>query len=117
VKLYLDENLSPRIAELLRARGLDAVSAHEAGTTQLADTAQLRYATGQGRAIITCDVADFVALAGAAIAANANHAGIILVSSRFRADDFARIATAIEQVAQRYPGGLPGSVLFLAHPA
>jgi len=51
VKLYLDENLSPRIAELLRARGLDAVIAHEAGNTELADHAQLRYATSRGRAI------------------------------------------------------------------
>jgi predicted nuclease of predicted toxin-antitoxin system len=63
VKLYLDENLSPRIAELLRARGLDVTSAHETGNTQLADSAQLRYATHQERAIVTCDVADFVALA------------------------------------------------------
>jgi hypothetical protein len=29
VTFYLDENLSPRIAEMLRGRGLDVVSAHE----------------------------------------------------------------------------------------
>ena len=45
MKLYLDENLSPRIAEISRARGLDAVSAHEVGNTQLPDVAQLRHAT------------------------------------------------------------------------
>lgn len=117
MKLYLDENLSPRIAELLRARGLDAVSAHEAGNTQLTDVAQLRYATGQGRAIVTCDVADFVALATEMIAANADHAGIVLVSAAFRTDDFTAIAGAIEQAARRYPEGLPGTVLYLTRPA
>lgn len=115
--LYLDENLSPRIAELLRARGLDATSAHEAGNTQLTDAAQLRYATDQARAIVTCDVADFVALATEMIAANADHAGIVLVSSRFRTDDFHGIADAIEQATRRYPEGLPGVVLYLARPA
>lgn len=113
MKLYLDENLSPRIAELLRARGLDAVSAHEAGNTQLTDVAQLRYATSQGRAIVTCDVADFVALATETIAANADHAGIVLVSSAFRTDDFTAIADAIERAARRYPDGLPGMVLYV----
>lgn len=120
MKLYLDENLSPRIAELLRAHGLDAVSAHEAGNPQLADHAQLRYATSQGRVIVTCDVADFVALATELIAANADHAGIVLVSSAFRTDDFSAIAGVIEQAARRYPDGIPGTVLtvlYLSHPA
>lgn len=117
MKLYPDENLSPRIAELLRARGLDVVSAHEAGNTQLPDHAQLRYATSQGRAIVTCDVADFVVLATELIAANADHAGIVLVSSAFRTDDFAAVAGAIEQAARRYPHGIPGTVLYLSQTA
>ncbi len=117
MKLYLDENLSPRIAELLRARGLDATSAHQAGNTQLTDAAQLRHATDQGRAIVTCDVTDFVALATEMIAANVDHAGIVLVSSRFRTDDFHGIAAAIEQANGRYPEGLPGAVLYLSRPA
>jgi predicted nuclease of predicted toxin-antitoxin system len=116
VKLYLDENLSPRIAELLRARGLDAVGAHEVGNTQLADHAQLRDATSHGRAIVTCDVADFVVLATELIAANADHSGIVLVSAGFRTDDFNGIADAIERAARGYPGGLPGAVIYLTRP-
>lgn len=113
MKLYLDENLSPRIADLLRARGLDAVSAHEAGNTQLGDRAQLQYAAREGRALVTGDVADFIALAAEMIAANTDHAGIMLVSARFRRADFSAVAAAIEEAARRYPGGLSSTVLYL----
>jgi hypothetical protein len=114
VTFYLDENLSPRIAEMLRARGLDAVSAHEvAGNTQLDDRSQLLYATGAGRAIVTCDIQDFAELTGEFIASNREHAGIVLAPPSFRTDDFAVIADAVEQVARDYPGGLAGAVVFL----
>ncbi len=74
---YLDENLSPRIAEMLRDRGLDVVSAHEvAGNTQLDDRSQLLYAAGSGRAIVTCDIEDFAELIQEFIATNREHAGL-----------------------------------------
>jgi len=116
LKVYLDENLSPAIAELLRGRGVDAVSAHEMGNTERPDSAQLRHATGQGRAIVTCDVSDFVSLAADMIAATADHAGIVLISSNWRANDFRAIAEAIEVLARRYPDGIRGAVVFLSSP-
>jgi hypothetical protein len=114
VTFYLDENLSPRIAEMLRARGLDAVSAHEVpGNNQLDDRSQLLYAARARRAIVTCDIADFAELTGEFIATNREHAGIVLVPPSFRTDDFAAIADAVEQVARDYPGGVAGVVVFL----
>ena len=111
---YLDENLPPRIAEMLRARGLDAVSAHEiAGNTQLDDRSQLLYAAGVGRAIVTCDVEDFAELSGELIATNREHAGMVLVPPSFRTDEFVALAGAVEQVARDYPGGIAGAVVFL----
>lgn len=113
MKLYLDENLSPRIAEMLRARGLDATSVHEVGNAQLDDGAQLRYASREGRAIVTGNVAHFVLLARDAVATNTEHGGIILVPSSFRTDEFAAIADGIEQVAREHPAGLAGTVVYV----
>ena len=111
---YLDENLSPRLAELLRARGLDVVSAHEVpGNTQLDDRSQLLYAAGARRAIVTCDIEDFAELTGEFLATNREHAGIVFVPPSFRTDEFAAIADAVEQVERDYPGGLAGAVVFL----
>ena len=111
---YLDENLSPHVAEILRARGLDVVSAHGVGNTQLDDATQLHYATSERRAIVTCDLADFTELAGEFIAANIEHAGIVLVPSTFGTDEFSAIADALEQVAHEHPQGLAGVVLYLS---
>ena len=117
MKLYLDENLSPRLAEMLRARGLEVVSAYEVGNAELDDRAQLTYATREGRAIVTCDIPDFTVLAADALAANTQHAGIILISSRFGTDEFAAIAKGIEAVVRRYPEGIPGAVVYVTRPA
>ena len=111
---YLDENLSPRIAEMLRARGVDVVSAHEiAGNTQLDDRSQLLYATDARRAIVTCTIRDFAELTGEFVAANREHAGIVFVPPSFRTDEFAAIADAVKQVVRDYPAGLAGAVVYL----
>lgn len=111
--LYLDENLSPRIAVMVRARGIDAVSAHEVGNTQLDDRAQLRYATRDERAIVTCDIEDYLMLAAEAIAGNTSHAGIILVSSGFRTDEFGTIVKGLARIVRKYPDGLADTVVYL----
>ena len=112
MKVYLDENLSPRIAELLRAARIDAVSAHEVGRTGMDDRAQLAHAAQEGRAIVTCDVTDFLVLAVEAIAANAAHAGIIVVPPSLPARAFSDIAAALRKIADRYPEGISGLVLY-----
>lgn len=116
MKFYLDENLSTEIAKMLRAQGVDVISAHEVGNERLSDRAQLRYAAREGRAIVTRDVTDFPRLALEAIAANTEHAGIILVSPRVPSREFSTIADGIRLIGERYPGGLSGVVLHLLQP-
>ena len=113
MKVYLDEDLAPAVVQLLRRRGIDTTSAQEAGNAQLDDRAQLAYATREGRAIVTANVVDFIELARDAVAANTEHAGIILVPSSFRRDEFQAIADAILEALKPYRTGLHGVVLYI----
>ena len=113
MKLYLDEDLSPTIAEILRRKRIDAIAAYEAGNIQLEDRSQLDYATREGRAIVTANVVDFIELAHAAVASNTEHAGIVLVPSSFRGDEFQAIANAVFEAVKPYRTGLRGLVLYV----
>jgi Domain of unknown function (DUF5615) len=113
VKVYLDEDLSPVIARILRQKGFDATSGFEVGNIQLDDRAQLAYATSRGQAIVTANVVDFLALAHEAVATNTEHTGIILVPSSFRGDEFQAIADEIGRALKQYPEGLGGSVVYI----
>lgn len=114
MKVYLDENLSPRIAEGLQARGIDATSAHEVGNTSLDDRSQLGHAAREGRAIVSANIVDFMMLAQEAVAANAHHAGIVVVPSAFQLYERGALVDAIEVLAQRYPAGIADSVLVVS---
>ena len=113
MKVYLDEDLSPAIAERLRHNGIDATSAHEVGNSQLDDRTQLIHATREDRAIVTANVVDFLVLAHEAVASNTEHAGIVLVPSSFRGDAFQAIADAIVEALKPYRGGLRGLVVYI----
>lgn len=82
MRLLLDENLSSRIAEGLRARGFDALAVAE--VTDLRgqpDVVVFEWAIDRGRAIVTFDV-DFAAILWERIAAEAPVADVIMVSKR-----------------------------------
>lgn len=72
VTLYLDENLTPRIARQLAKRGIDIVSVRDMGKLGDNDANHLTAATEQGRVLVTTDV-DFLRMASEGI----EHAGII----------------------------------------
>ena len=116
MKVYLDEDLSPVIATLLKKHRINATTAYEVGNVQLNDRAQLANATREGRAIVTANVVDFIALAHEAVATNVEHAGIILVPSSFRGDEFQAIADGIVEALTPYRTGLRGVVIYVSRP-
>jgi uncharacterized protein with PIN domain len=78
LRFYTDEDVTDLLARSLRGRGFDVVSAHEAGLRGVSDAEQLAFAAQQGRAILTFNVRDFVALHQRFVDAGDAHAGIVV---------------------------------------
>jgi predicted nuclease of predicted toxin-antitoxin system len=79
-----DEDISYRVAEGLRQRGIDAVSVHELGraNTRVSDEDQLIFAAREGRVLVTYNRADYQALDALWRAQGRTHAGILWCSER-----------------------------------
>lgn len=78
IKLYLDEDIDPLLARVLRDRGVDCLSTQEADHCGLSDVDQLAFAISQGRAILTFNVRDYVQLAKEYALSGKHHSGIIV---------------------------------------
>lgn len=114
MKYYLDEDLSPRIAEILRKNGIDAHSAHEAGMVEASDREQLELAAQQGRCLVSRNRDDFIRLTVQFFNDLRPHQGVLIVPYTIPADQFARIARLLKAFASSHPSGLePYVVAFL----
>jgi hypothetical protein len=79
IKLYLDEDtISRALIRALRTRGVDLLTAQEAGKITTPDREQLEYAISQGRTVFTFNTRDFVMLHTEYMTSNNEHAGIIV---------------------------------------
>jgi predicted nuclease of predicted toxin-antitoxin system len=78
ITLYLDEDVDPLLAQVLRERGVDCLSTKEAGNLGCSDVQQLAFSVSQGRALLTFNVKDFIRLAQESARAGRHHAGIIV---------------------------------------
>ena len=76
---YLDECVDRPVAEDLRRRGFDVLTAIEAGRSQYPDQAQLEFATSLGRVILSYNRMDFRRLHAAFVQTGRPHGGIIIL--------------------------------------
>ena len=78
-RLYLDEDsMRNALVIALQARGVDVLTALEAGMIERSDEEHLDYATAQSRVLYSFNVGDFYRLHTAYITQGKSHAGIIL---------------------------------------
>ena len=114
MKFYLDEDLSPKIAEILRKGGIDAVSAHEAGMCEISDQRQLEFAATEKRCLVTRNRDDFIRLTVRFFNDQRPHCGVLIVPHSLPGDQFSLIARLIKKFSSRHPKGMtPYSIAFL----
>lgn len=115
-RLLLDEMLGDDVAKQLRAAGRDVLAAvADLDLVGLADAALLAHAAAAGRALVTRNIKDFVALDAQCRAGGTPHAGLVLVSTKaFPQDRRATGALVRALDALLDAGGIdPGAVAFL----
>jgi uncharacterized protein with PIN domain len=82
LKFFLDEDIYGAVAPALRIAGVDAISTPEMKRLGESDDAQLEWASGEGRALVTFNVAHFAKLYAQWAQSTRDHAGIVVSSQR-----------------------------------
>jgi hypothetical protein len=106
VKFYIDEDISPKVAEILRKRGIDGVSAHDIGLAGASDEDQFAEAVSRKCAIVTRNKDDFITLTVQAFENRSPHYGLVVISHRISGSDFGEMAALLEKCAKKNPEGM-----------
>ena len=114
MKLYLDEDINPKVSEILRKKGLEAVSAHETGMFEASDDEQLAFAAAAGRAMVTRNRDDFITLAVQFFNDLKPHSRLIIVPHTIPGSAFSKLAAILMKYSKDHPQGLePYTIEFL----
>jgi predicted nuclease of predicted toxin-antitoxin system len=114
MKYYLDEDISPKVANILRDYQVDAVSTHEAKRTQTSDREQLEYAASGGMSMVTRNRDDFVRLTVQFFNELRPHCGVLIIPYSIPGDNFQLTAQALKNYASKHPSGMaPYTIDFL----
>ena len=98
--LYLDEDVDILVAEILRSRGFDVLTTLDTRRLGSADSDQLEYAAGHGRALVTHNRVDFERLARRYFEDAAPHSGIIVAVRRQHHELSMRLLRLLNQVSR-----------------
>jgi predicted nuclease of predicted toxin-antitoxin system len=114
VKLFLDEDISPKVSEILRKKGVDAVSAHEADMLQASDAEQLSFAAAEGRVMVTRNRDDFITLTIQFFDDLKPHKGLIIVPHTIPGSEFSKLASLLAKFSKEHPDDVePYTIEFL----
>jgi predicted nuclease of predicted toxin-antitoxin system len=98
LELYLDEDVSVPVADLLRARGFSVQTTQGAGRNATRDEDQLSYAASQRRTLLTHNRDDFARLAEEYFTGGRKHYGIIIAVRRPAHEITRRLLIILNQV-------------------
>ncbi|MCF4967276.1 DUF5615 family PIN-like protein [Nostoc sp. CMAA1605] len=98
IRLYLDEDVNVLVADLLRARGFDALTVRDAGQLQASDEEQLAYAVNQRRTLVTHNRTDFEELIQVYFNREQRHYGVIYAVRRPPQEIAQRLLVILNQV-------------------
>ena len=101
MRLLLDEQLSPTIAEQLRARSHDVVSAAEVELAGAADERVLSSAARDRRTVVTNNIKDFRPMHADYLKTNTTHYGIVFVPTGkygLRRDQLGSLITVLDRL-------------------
>jgi hypothetical protein len=94
-RLYLDEDILPELARVLRSAGHDVISAHEAGALGLGDEDQLARAAADGRALLSFNYRHFLKIGRDWFVAGQPHAGIVVSYRQYRRVELRELARTV----------------------
>ena len=98
IQLYLDEDINVLVADLLRARGFDTITARDAGELHATDTEQLAYAVSQVRTLVTHNRTDFEELVQAYFVSEQMHYGVFFAVRRSPQEIAQRLLVILNRV-------------------
>jgi uncharacterized protein with PIN domain len=107
--LYLDENVSSLLAEMLAQMGYDVVTTQAVGRRSAPDEDQVAFAAANRRAILTHDREDYRRIASEWATAGRTHSGIVLME-RARAP---QLRAWVLEMFELYPNGIDDLFLIL----
>ena len=115
MKYYLDEDLSPKIAEILRKQNIDCISVHEVGMVRASDLEQLMTAAKNKRCFVTKNRDDFIRLTVQFFNDHIPHYGVLIIPHTIPGDQFASIANKLVNYAHKHHEGMmPYTIDFLS---
>ncbi|MEW6587158.1 MAG: DUF5615 family PIN-like protein [Nitrospirota bacterium] len=109
MKFYIDEDISQKIAEILRENNVDAVSAHEVGRggSGISDEEQLAYASTEGKCLVTYNGRHYITLTSKFFEKEWKHAGLIIIPSSMPSDNFEMISRSLIEYARQHREDMP----------
>jgi predicted nuclease of predicted toxin-antitoxin system len=91
IKLYLDEDVSVLVGQIIRARGFDVLTTRDAGNLAASDADQLKFAAQNERVFLTHNRLDFERLAVAYHESGERHSGVVIAVRRSPSQMAARL--------------------------